>query len=104
MRLSPRFDPLIHAPNRLQLCALLAPVKDVEFAVLRDTLQVSDSVLSKHIKQLVEAGHVKVRKSNFDGRRRTWARLTRSGRKAFDAHVSELQRLASMSRYQEDKR
>jgi len=100
---NPRFDPVIHAPKRLELCALLVPLEEAEFQLLREELDVSDSVLSKHIRQLVEAGHVKVRKSNFDGRRRTWARLTRSGRKAFDAHVSELQRLASMSRHHEDR-
>ncbi|HEC01073.1 MAG TPA: ArsR family transcriptional regulator, partial [Sphingomonadales bacterium] len=49
-------DSVIHAPNRLQICALLAPLEMAEFQVLRDALKVSDSVLSKHIKQLEEAG------------------------------------------------
>ena len=50
------FDSTIHAPNRLQICALLAPLDDAEFQFLRDSLEVSDSVLSKHIKHLEEAG------------------------------------------------
>ena len=56
-------DPLIHAPARLQICALLSAVEEAEFAVLREETGVSDSVLSKHIRQLEEARYVKVRKA-----------------------------------------
>ena len=38
----PRFDNVIHAPNRLQICAFLAPLQEAEFQVLRDELNVSD--------------------------------------------------------------
>ncbi len=58
---------------------------------------VSDSVLSKHIKQLEEAGYAKLRKSSVNGRQRTWAHLTRKGRNAFEAHVEELKRLVALS-------
>ena len=44
-----KFDTVIHAPNRLQICALLSPLEQVEFRVIRNELGVSDSVLSKHI-------------------------------------------------------
>ena len=89
----PRFDTVIHAPNRLQICAFLAPLEEAEFQVLRDELDVSDSVLSKHIKQLEEVGYVKQRKGKVSGRQRTWAYLTAKGRKAFEDHVEELKRL-----------
>lgn len=91
----PSFDPIIHAPGRLQICAILSGVDEAEFAMLRDALKVSDSVLSKHLKQLEEAGYVAVRKATLDGRQRTWLALTPAGRKAFAAHVAELQRLAA---------
>ena len=91
------FDPVIHAPTRLQLCALLVPLQDAEFSVLAQELEVSDSVLSKHIKQLAEAGYVKPIKRKSGGRQRTWLSLTSKGRKAFTGHVTELQRLAGMS-------
>ncbi len=90
---SPRFDTVIHAPNRLQICAFLAPLKDAEFQVLRDELEVSDSVLSKHIKQLEEVGYVEQRKITVNGRQRTWVYLTKKGREAFEGHVEELKRL-----------
>ena len=89
----PRFDTVIHAPNRLQICAFLSPLEEAEFQVLREELDVSDSVLSKHIKQLEEAGYVRQRKSKVNGRQRTFACLTEKGRKAFENYVEELKRL-----------
>ena len=93
----PVFDPVIHAPGRLQICAILSGLDDAEFALIRGRIGVSDSVLSKHVKQLEEAGYVALTKAPFDGRQRTWVGLTGKGRKAFAAHVAELQRLASMT-------
>ena len=93
----PVFDPVIHAPGRLQICAILSGVDDAEFAMLRDAIKVSDSVMSKHLKQLEEAGYVTPTKAAMDGRQRTWISLTAAGRKAFAAHVAELQRLAAMT-------
>ncbi len=91
------FDPVINAPNRLKICAFLSPLEEAEFSVLREELEVSDSVLSKHLSQLVEQGHVRLRKQTSNGRKRTWAALTRSGRKAFSDHVAALLSLAGQS-------
>jgi len=93
----PRFNTLIHAPNRLQICAFLAPLEEVEFQILRVELDVSDSVLSKHIKQLEQAGYVKQRKNKSEGRQRTWVRLVEEGRRAFEEHIEELKRLANIT-------
>jgi len=91
------FDPVIHAPARLQIMAVLAGVHDAEFAMLRQTADVSDSVLSKHLSALSEAGYVRLRKAAMDGRQRTWASLTRSGRTAFREHVAALTALARVA-------
>jgi DNA-binding MarR family transcriptional regulator len=91
------FDPVIHAPARLQIMAVLAGVQDAEFAVLRKIADVSDSVLSKHLSALSEAGYVRLRKAAMDGRQRTWASLTRSGRTAFRDHVAALTALAKVA-------
>lgn len=93
-----RFDPVIHAPGRLQICGILSAADEADFAMVRDALGVSDSVLSKHLKQLEEAGHVKLRKQAAEnGRQRTWISLTGPGRRAFAAHVAELTRLAGLA-------
>lgn len=94
MRPVPVFDPVIHAPGRLQICAILTSVDEAEFATIRDAIDVSDSVLSKHVKLLEEAGYLSPRKAAADGRQRTWLSMTAAGRKAFAAHVAELRRLA----------
>ncbi|MGY1746149.1 transcriptional regulator [Blastococcus sp. SYSU D00695] len=93
---APRFDAVIHPPPRLQICGLLAAVDTVEFATVRDTVGVSDSVLSKHVKQLEEAGYVRARKATVASRQRTSLALTAEGRRAFDAHVAELRRIAGV--------
>jgi DNA-binding MarR family transcriptional regulator len=92
-----RFDPVVHAPNRLKICAFLTPLEEAEFQVVRDEIGVSDSVLSKHLKQLEDAGYVAFRKGAVNGRQRVWARLTSRGRKAFAGHVEELMRLAAVA-------
>ena len=88
-------DTVLHAPARLQIAAVLAHVREAEFAALRDIVEVSDSVLSKHLSAMSEAGYVKLRKAPVDGRQRTWASLTRPGAKAFRAHMAALQDLAA---------
>ena len=90
-------DTVIHAPNRLRSCALLTPLQEAEFQVLRDELGVSDSVLSKHLKQLENAGYVAFRKGAVNGRQRMWAGLTKPGRKAFSEHVKALNQLVNLS-------
>ena len=91
------FDPVIHPPARLQIMAVLAAVQDAEFAMLRETADVSDSVLSKHLSALSEAGYVRLRKAAQDGRQRTWASITRTGRAAFRGHVAALQALVNVA-------
>lgn len=92
--MTPRFDALIHAPNRLRICAVLAPLDEAEFSVVRDEVGISDSVLSKQVRLLEEAGYVEVKKWTVETRQRTWLALTRSGRAAFSAHMAELRRMA----------
>ena len=92
------FDPVIHAPGRLQICGILSAAQEADFAMIRDTLQVSDSVLSKHLKLLEDAGYIRLRKAPFEGRQRTWVRLTPEGRATFTAHLAELTRLAGLTK------
>ena len=69
---------------------MLTAVTEAEFATLRDGLEVADSVLSKHVSTLAEAGYVRSRKGMHAGRRTTWVSLTARGRKALSAHVAAL--------------
>jgi DNA-binding MarR family transcriptional regulator len=89
------FSPLLQAPARLQIVALLAHAQDAEFQRLKDVTGCSDSVMSKHLSALAEAGLIRLRKAAQDGRSRTWASLTREGRATLDAHVVALRDILS---------
>ena len=88
-----RLNSVIHAPNRLYICSILSTAGEMEFKWLRERLEVSDSVLSKHIKLLEEAGYVSVAKRRDFGHRRTWISLTSAGRGAYTEHVNELREM-----------
>lgn len=80
-------------PARLKLVTTLTAVSEAEFATIRDALQVSDSVLSKHVTALERAGYVKRRKGVHQGRRTTWISLNAHGRRALSTHVAALRAL-----------
>lgn len=91
MSTAARFDEIVHAPNRLQICAILSAVSSADFAVVRECLGVADSVLSKHVRVLHEAGYVDVHKSTCASRVRTSVSMTAAGRAAYDGHLAALQ-------------
>lgn len=92
-----RLDGVVHAPVRLSIVAALAQVDEAEFAHVRDTVEVSDSVLSKQSAQLEIAGYVKIRKGYVGKRPRTWLSLTSAGRAAYDRHLDALRAIAEGS-------
>lgn len=73
----PRHDlnSLIHSPVRLSIMVALASGGETDFHFLRDTNEISDSLLSKHISTLESAGFVEVIKGYvgrvyIDGKRK----------------------------------
>jgi DNA-binding MarR family transcriptional regulator len=85
-----RFDELIHPSTRLSIVALLASADWADFGFVRDELGLSDSALSKQLSTLEEAGYIAIERPLSDKRRRVRARLTTTGRNAFDGHVAAL--------------
>jgi DNA-binding MarR family transcriptional regulator len=92
---APALDEIIHAPNRLRICALLATATSAEFGTIRDALGVADSVTSKQLKILADAGYVTISKPTGKGRVKTWVTLTSTGRKAYAGHLQVLQEMAA---------
>jgi DNA-binding MarR family transcriptional regulator len=74
---------VIHSPVRLSIMAALASGGETDFHFLRDTIEVSDSLLSKHISTLESAGFVEVIKGYVGKRPCTWYTLTEKGSSAF---------------------
>lgn len=90
----PVFSGVIHSPVRLRICGLLRRVSELEFAVVRDTLEVNDAHLSKNLKVLADAGFITVRKERSqtrnNARRLTWVSLTPEGVSALESHLAAL--------------
>jgi DNA-binding MarR family transcriptional regulator len=84
------FNELIHAPIRLQICAMLSATQTIEFATLRDGLDVSDSVLSKHIRALDEAGYLSIHRALCASRLHMSLALTAAGREQYESHMQAL--------------
>jgi DNA-binding MarR family transcriptional regulator len=84
------WDSTLQPPARLALMTMLTTVSRAEFVTVRDRLQVSDSVLSKHVSALSAVGYVKSHKGTHAGRRTTWLSLTSTGRSALSSHVAAL--------------
>jgi DNA-binding MarR family transcriptional regulator len=87
-------DDLLGHPVRFSIAALLVAASKVEFSFVRDHLEVNDSMLSKQVSTLEQAGYVKVDKGFVGKRGRTWLSLTREGRRAFERHMGALREIA----------
>lgn len=69
---------------------MLNEVDELDFKTLRNALELSDSVLSRHITTMEEADLVVVRKGHVGKRPRTWVGLTDAGRSAYKTHRKAL--------------
>jgi DNA-binding MarR family transcriptional regulator len=88
-------DELLAHPVRFSVVAMLAPATQIEFSFIRDRVEVTDSMLSKQISLLEQAGYVKVDKVFVGKRGRTWLSLTKPGRRVFERHLAALREIAT---------
>lgn len=88
-------EPLLQHSIRLSVAAVLSGVPKARFAYVRDAVQVSDSVLSKQVTALEDAGYVAVSKAAVGRRTQTWLALTPTGRAMFDRHRRALEAIAA---------
>jgi DNA-binding MarR family transcriptional regulator len=90
-------DELLLSKVRLGVVAELLNYNWIAFTELARSLEVSNGNLGAHMSKLVDAGYVEEEKSFVDRRPMTRYRLTRRGRDAFAAHVSQLQALLTQA-------
>jgi len=91
-------DPLLHQPLRTQLAAFLAGAGEATFSELKRKLEVSDGNLDSHLKKLIAADYVNVRKDNSTVRTQTCYALTRTGHAALKSYILALQSLLPLHR------
>jgi DNA-binding MarR family transcriptional regulator len=83
-------DETVHQRTRLGIMTVLHEAGEADFAFLRDTLNLTDGNLGRHIEVLAAAGHVAARRA-YDGRRtRTFVSLTAQGASALQVEVEVL--------------
>lgn len=90
-------DPLLHQPLRTQIAAFLAGAGEVTFSELKRRLEVSDGNLDAHLKKLMAADYVAVRKETGGIRPQSCYALSAKGREALTAYVLALQKLLPLS-------
>lgn len=97
MTLSPSaldgLDPILNAPKRLAIMAVLARSRSSDFAFLREHLRVSDSDLSKQAAALEASGYITITKSGRGPGAVTAYKATKAGRDAYQQHRAALQGL-----------
>lgn len=91
-------DELLLSKVRLGIVAELLSFDWIAFSELARSLDVSNGNLGAHLSKLVDAGYVEEEKSFVNRRPLSRYRLTKRGRAAFAAHVSQLQSLLEAAR------
>jgi DNA-binding MarR family transcriptional regulator len=90
-------DPVLQAPARLAVMAMLATGDEVEFTLIRDRLDLTDGNLASHLRKLEDAGYVACSKGFVGRRPRTTYQILPRGRAAFVRHVAGLERIIGVA-------
>lgn len=78
---------------RLGIMSVLLVSDWVEFATLREMLDVTDGNLASHIAALEKEAYIEVRKQFVGKKPQTSYRVTQAGRQAFNDHLDALENL-----------
>jgi DNA-binding MarR family transcriptional regulator len=89
-----QLDDLLTHAVRFSVVAALAGMERAEFALVRDSVEITDSALSKQAAILEEAGYLAVEKGRVGRKPRTWLSLTLAGEDAYRRHVAALRSIA----------
>ena len=87
-------DPLIHAPPRLMIMAILYGVASADFLYLLRETALTKGNLSSHLAKLEAAGYIAIEKSFVGKKAHTACRITPGGTAAFAAYRERLRAVA----------
>lgn len=71
----------------------LAVNDELDFTSLKEFLDVTDGNLASHIKKLEKEEFIEIKKSFIDNKPNTSYSMTQKGRKAFEEHLTVLERI-----------
>lgn len=78
---------------RLGIMSALAVNDTLDFTSLKEYLDVTDGNLASHLKALEKENFIDVKKSFVDRKPNTKYMMTRQGKKAFEEHITALEKL-----------
>jgi DNA-binding HxlR family transcriptional regulator len=78
---------------RLGIMSAMMVNDEVNFNELKELLQITDGNLASHLKALEENGVIKVQKGFIGRKTNTTYSVTKSGDKAFKAHLDALEKM-----------
>lgn len=87
-------DPLIHAPPRLMVMAILFGVASADFLYLLRETALTKGNLSSHLSKLEAAGYIAIEKSFVGKKTHTACSITPQGAAAFTAYRERLRAVA----------
>ena len=82
---------------RLGIMSILMINDFVEFAALKEQLQITDGNLASHVAALEKLDYIRTRKRFIGRKPNTSYEATPAGKKAFSEHLDALERLISKS-------
>ncbi len=88
-----RFDGIFFEKSRLAIVALLYMDEYAAFTTLREKLDATDGAAYAHLERLIEGGYVEKRKEVAGMKAQTVYRLTKKGKKEFDAYLEVMEEL-----------
>jgi DNA-binding MarR family transcriptional regulator len=87
------FNKAFESRVRLGIMSILMVNESVDFNTLKELLNLSDGNLASHIKALEEVNYITVNKRFIGKKPNTTYSASRQGKKAFNAHLKELEAL-----------
>ena len=93
----PDFDGLLLSQARLGIVSVLMTRPSATFSDLKNLLGLTQGNLGVHLRKLEDGGYVAVKKAFVDRKPKSTCKLTARGRKAFLAHLAELERIAEQA-------
>ena len=89
----PEVDKIIHEPARYNIMALLYVVERAEFLFVQNQIGLTPGNLSSHVTKLETAGYVKIEKKFVGKSPRTFLKLSKQGREAFDDYREKMKEI-----------
>ncbi len=86
-------DPIVHAPNRLAILAILINVESANFTFLKESIGITDGNLNTHLTKLADHELIEIKKAFVGKKPQTTCMITEKGRQAFLNYLSSMEQI-----------